>query len=199
MTRLGTLTYDPPVIAPVGTPLAEWITPEQFLVEADPLEIPPLLRVLLTSDGSMTTMLQSLRLGPIDVEVIRQGEEPIDPETALRLGVRPLEAAITRHVWLSHAGQRLLYAVSVLPTSHLNAELAEGIRRGVEPLGRLLDACGRPAVRDHLRIGRLQNAALADTLGAEPSVRLWCRTYRLAVEHTLTASIVEVFSPRLIE
>ena len=199
MTRLGRLTYDPPVIAPVGTPLAEWITPEQFLIEADPVETPPLLRVLLTSDGSMTTLLESLRLGPIDLEVIRQGEEPIDTETAQRLGVRPREAAITRHVWLSHAGQRLLYAVSVLPTSHLDAALAEGIRRGVEPLGRLLDACGRPAVRDHFRIGRLQNTTLADAFGAGPSDRLWCRTYRLAVEHTLTASIVEVFSPRLLE
>jgi chorismate-pyruvate lyase len=52
-------------------------------------------------------------------------------------------------------------------------------------------------VRDGLRIGRIHNPGLADALGAPPSDPLWCRRYRLAVEQVMTASIFEVFSPRL--
>ena len=172
MTRLRGLTYDPRVIAPVSTTPQDWATAEDFLAETDPREVSPLLRILLTSDGSMTTLLEALRGGAHD-------------------------PAITRHVWLTHAGHRLVYAVSVLPIASLSPSLAEEIRRGVEPLGRLLDARGRPAVRDGLRIGRIHNPGLADALGTPPSDPLWCRRYRLAVEQALTASIFEVFSPRL--
>lgn len=185
------------MIAPVSTTPPEWATAEGFLAETDPHEVSPILRILLTSDGSMTTLLEALRGGRIDLDVVRQGEEPIDDDTARRLGVRAHDPAITRHVWLTHDGRRLVYAFSILPTASLSPSLAEGIRRGVEPLGRLLDACGRPAVRDGLRIGRIHNADLSDALGTPSSAPLWCRRYRLAVEQTLTASIVEVFSPRL--
>jgi chorismate-pyruvate lyase len=185
------------VIAPVSTTPQDWATAEDFLAETDPREVSPLLRILLTSDGSMTTLLEALRGGRIDLDVVRQGEEPVDDDTARRLGVRAHDPAITRHVWLTHAGRRLVYAVSVLPIASLSPSLAEEIRRGVEPLGRLLDACGRPAVRDGLRIGRIHNHGLADALGAPPSDPLWCRRYRLAVEQVMTASIFEVFSPRL--
>lgn len=197
LTRLRGLTYDPRVIAPVSTTPQDWATAEDFLAEMDPREVSPLLRILLTSDGSMTTLLEALRGGRIDLDVVRQGEEPIDDDTARRLGVRAHDPAITRHVWLTHDGHRLVYAFSVLPIASLSPSLAEGIRHGVEPLGRLLDACGRPAVRDGLRIGRIHNPGLADALGAPPSDPLWCRRYRLAVEQVLTASIFEVFSPRL--
>src|SRR3989338_362874 len=129
LTRLRGLTYDPRVIAPVSTTPQDWATAEDFLAETDPREASPLLRILLTSDGSMTTLLEALRGGRGEID-----------------GVRP-----------TPAGRRLVYAVSVLPIASLSPSLAEEIRRGVEPLGRLLDACGRPAVRDGLRIGRIHN------------------------------------------
>ena len=192
MIRPVVLTPSAPDLAP-----AEWLTPEQFLAGVDSTGISPLYRVLLTSDGSMTTLLSALRLGRIDLDVVHQGEEPLDLETARHLGVSAHQRAMTRQVWLTHEGQRLLYASSVFPVTLLSPALADGLREASEPLGRLLDGCGRPAVRDRLRIGRLEHPALAEALGGAPSDRLWCRMYRLAVEHTLTASIIEVLSPRL--
>jgi chorismate-pyruvate lyase len=186
----------PRVIA-LATASIAWKTLEEFLAEADPLVIPPVLRLLLTSDGSMTTALEALRAGRVSVEVVRQGEESIDDDTAQRLGVSPRQTAVSRHVWLTHAGERLLYAVSVLPMESLAPEVATEIRRGIEPLGRLFDTTNRAVIRDGLRIGRLHNPELADAFGVDPGEHLWCRAYRLAVERTLTASIVEVFSPRL--
>lgn len=196
MTRLFGVTYDPPVIASPGTSL-DWKTPARFLAETDPAEVFPVLRMLLISDGSMTASLEALTMGPIDVEVVRQGEEPLDDDTADRLGVPPRQTAVVRHVWLTHRGQKLLYASSIFPSASLSAELAEGLRQGSQPLGRLLDACGGTAVRDGLRIGRLQDAALALAFGTAPSERLWCRVYRLTAESTLSAWIFEVFSPHL--
>lgn len=206
LTAFETLTYDPRVarppvttLSPVSAASVPWLTPEQFLSGLDPFEISPLLRILLTSDGSMTTLLGALRLAPIDLEVVRQDEEPLDVETARHLGVRAHQPTIARHAWLTHTGHRLLYAASVLPTASLSPALADGVRRASEPLGRLLDGCGRPVMRDRLRIGRLDHPALAEALGGAPDDRLWCRSYRLTVEQTLTASIFEVFSPRLID
>jgi len=206
LTASEILTYDPRVarlpvttFSPISVVSVSWASPEQFLAGLDPLEISPLLRVLLTSDGSMTTLLEAVRLAPVDLEVIRQDEEPLDDDAALHLGVRARQPTITRHVWLSQAGHRLLYASSVLPTATLSPTLADGVRRALEPLGRLLDGCGRAVMRDRLRIGRLDHPALAEALGGAAAERLWCRSYRLTVEQTLTASIFEVFSPRLVD
>jgi chorismate-pyruvate lyase len=186
----------PRVIAPATTSIA-WKTLEEFLAEVDPLEVAPVLRVLLASDGSMTTALEALRVGRISVEVVRQGEESIDDDTAQRLGVSPRQTAVSRHVWLTHAGDRLVYAMSILPLESLAPDVATEVRRGIEPLGRLFDTGSRAVIRDGLRIGRLHNPDLASAFGAAPADLLWCRAYRLAVERTLTASIVEVLSPRL--
>jgi chorismate-pyruvate lyase len=186
----------PRVIAIATTSIA-WKTHAEFLSEVDPLEVSPVLRLLLTCDGSMTTALEALRGGRVDLELVRQGEEPIDADTASRLGVSPRQTAVSRHAWLTHAGERLLYAVSVLPLELLNPAVAVEVRRGVEPLGRLFDTADRAVLRDGLRIGRVYDPELAVAFGADSSAALWCRSYRLAVERTLTASIVEVLSPRL--
>ncbi|MFZ5877380.1 MAG: chorismate--pyruvate lyase family protein [Nitrospirota bacterium] len=174
-----------------------WKTHAEFLSEVDPQEASPVLRLLLTCDGSMTTALEALRGGRVDLELVRQGEEPIDADAARRLGVSSRQTAVSRHAWLTHAGERLLYAVSVLPLESLNPAVAVEVRRGVEPLGRLFDTADRAVLRDGLRIGRVYDPELSAAFGVGPSVALWCRSYRLAVEHTLTASIVEVLSPRL--
>jgi chorismate-pyruvate lyase len=186
----------PRVIALATTSIA-WKTLEEFLAEVDPSEVPPLLRLLLTADGSMTTALEALRASRISVEVVRQGEESLDDDTARRLDVSPRQTAVSRHVWLTQGGERLLYAVSVLPLESLAPDVAAEVRRGIEPLGRLFDTTSRAVIRDGLRIGRILHPDLAAAFGADPAEVLWCRAYRLAVERTLTASIVEVFSPRL--
>src|SRR5574341_1490413 len=173
----------PRVIALATTSIA-WKTLEEFLAEADPLEVAPVLRLLLVSDGSMTTALEALRMGRITVEVVRQGEESIDDDTARRLDVAARQTAVSRHVWLTHAGERLLYAVSVLPLECLAPEVATEVRRGIEPLGRLFDTKSRAVIRDGLRIGRIQNSDLAQAFGADPADGLWCRAYRLAVDRT---------------
>jgi chorismate-pyruvate lyase len=186
----------PRVIALATTSIA-WKTHEEFLSEVDPGEVSPVLRLLLTCDGSMTTALEALRGGRVGVELVQQGEEPLDADTARRLGVSARQTAVSRHAWLTHAGERLLYAVSVLPLASLSPEIATEVRRGIEPLGRLFDTANRAVLRDGLRIGRVHDPELAAAFGVHPSTALRCRTYRLAVERTLTASIVEVLSPRL--
>lgn len=196
LTGLQTVTYDPRVIALLGTSI-EWKTPSEFFSSTDSAEVSSVLRVLLTTDGSMTTALEALRMGPVQLEVVRQGEEPMDDATALCLGVPPQQPAVARQVWLTHEGCKLLYAFSLLPLATLSPDLAEGIRRQAQPLGRLLDASGRAAIREGLRIGRVSDPALAVALGASPSERLWCRTYRLMAEGALSASILEIFSPSL--
>ncbi len=186
----------PRVIA-LATSSIAWKTLDDFLSDVHPSEVSPVLRLLLASDGSMTTALEALRMGRISLEVVRQGEDPIDEATARLLDVAPHQTGVTRHVWLTHAGERLVYAMSVLPIESLAPDVATEIRRGIEPLGRLFDTGHRAVIRDGLRIGRLHNPDLAKAFGADPAEPLWCRAYRLAVERTLTASIVEVLSPRL--
>lgn len=181
----------------LGTTSITWKTLEEFLAVVNPLEVAPVVRLLLASDGSMTTALEALRVGRISVEVVRQGEESIDDDSARRLGVSPRQTAVSRHVWLTHGDERLVYAMSVLPTGSLAPEVAAEVRRGIEPLGRLFDTASRAVIRDGLRIGRLHDPDMAKAFGADPADLLWCRAYRLAVERTLTASIVEVLSPRL--
>ncbi|MDC4205629.1 MAG: chorismate pyruvate-lyase family protein [Candidatus Manganitrophus sp.] len=82
----------------------EWLTMEAFWEGCRRNPIDPVLRLLLTSDGTLIRHLESLFLSSVKVAIQDQREILIDEEHASRIGIPAGEKGIQRKVWLSAGG-----------------------------------------------------------------------------------------------
>ena len=181
----------------IPTSTFRWLSSDDFFKSEAAARIPPVLRVLLTSDGTITTALQALLLTPIGVEIIRQEEVRLDAAAAEFLAVEPGLDALARDVCLTARGRRWVYASSVLLTDGLPRPLLAALRTRRKPLGLLLNESGKPLTRDKLRIAQITNREAARVLGFPEDGSLWARRYRMSLGEKLWADIREFFSPDL--
>lgn len=153
----------------------------------------PVLRLLLTSDGTITTSLQALWMSPIGVEVLRQDEIKLDTGMADFLAADPGTGALAREVCLTAHRQRLVCASSVILLEGLDRPLLQALRSGQKPLGLLLQEFGRPVLRDRLEIARIDDPSLIKTLDATAAGPVWMRRYRMGLRSKWIAFIQEQF------
>jgi len=157
-----------------------WINADDFIKTAEAARMDPVLRILLTSDGTITTSIEALTLGPVGVEVLRQEEVGIEAPAAVFLAAVPGSRALSREVYLTANGRRLVCASSVILTEGLDRPLLQALRAGRKPLGRLLRESGRPVVRDRLQI-------------ASADGPVWMRRYRMGLGSKWIGLIQEQF------
>lgn len=195
----------------------EWLTKEEFWDACRRNPIDPLLRLLLTSDGTLIRHLESLFLNSVEVAIQDQREILIDEEHASRMGIPAGEKGIQRKVWLalgapsaaSPAGEwskartpaaradRKVFAISTFPLSGLKPDFHQEVLLGQKPIGRILEAQHLLTRRDRLEIARLSLPPVAEELGLQPRELFWARRYRLVVSDQVSGVIFEAFSPSL--
>lgn len=177
----------------------EWLTREAFWEACRRNPIDPVLRLLLTSDGTLIRHLQSLFLASVKVAVQDQREVLIDEEDASWIGIPAGEKGIQRKVWLSAGarGDRKVFAVSTFPLSGLKPDLYQEILLGQKPIGRIIEALRLPTRRDRLEITRLALPQVAEALGLQPGELFWARRYRLTISDQVSGGLFEAFSPSL--
>jgi chorismate-pyruvate lyase len=158
-----------------------WITAEDFFKDGASVRMNPVLRILLMSDGSTTAMLQALWLSPIQVDVIRQKELPLDPLMAEFLKVEPGATALAREAWLTANGRRLVYASSMILLEGLSRPLLQAVSGRQKPLGTLFHEAGQPVVRDRLQIASVSDASIQKVPGQTAGGPFWLRRYRLSL------------------
>jgi chorismate-pyruvate lyase len=173
---------------------ARWLRGDEFLKSDAAARMDPVLRLLLTSDGTITTSLQALMRTPIGVEVIRQEDIRIDKATAEFLTAQPGSDALARDVWLTGKGRRLVYASSIIVLEGLRRPLLESLRTGEKPLGLLLQESGEPVIRDRLQIARIADPSGIQWMGLAGSGPIWLRRYRMTIRSKSTALIQEQFT-----
>ncbi len=153
--------------------------------------------MILTSDGLLTTALQSLFLVPVEVEILRQEDCVLNDEAA---GFLHLESGIPSHVrevWLKAKGKRIVFARSVIPLDGFPPSLLRALSEKPIPLGLLLQETGRPTIKDRMKVCGLENRAAPGVPkpsffpGDDP---LWARRYRLNHGDKNGVFIEEIFS-----
>lgn len=154
----------------------------------------PILRMLLTSDGTITASLQALMMSPIGVEVFGQEEIRIDKAVAEFLSTRTDSEALARDVWLTGKGRRLVYASSIILLDALRRPLFEALRTGVKPLGLLLQESGEPVIRDRLQIACITDPSGRRRIGLPGTGASWSRRYRMTIRSKPAALIQEQFA-----
>jgi chorismate-pyruvate lyase len=146
-------------------------------------KIPPLLRTLLVTDGTVTKLLEAYCWEPIKVETLFQGEVVVDhdvPELDTPAGSAVLKRQVVLHGLRSN--RIYIYAESFIRADRLWKGVREDLLSGRLGIGELLHDRRLETYREILRVGREEVGDLAAVMklrkifGKEP---LLYRTYRI--------------------
>ena len=105
---------------------------------AERVELRPLHRILLTTDGSITRILEAVEMCPVEVEAVLQEVVEAPREIAALLGIRPGEEVNHRVVNLRTPERVLVRACSYAALSRLEPEFREQAMRAEKPIGRIM-------------------------------------------------------------
>lgn len=179
---------------------------------------PPLLRLLLLSDGTVTHFLEGLFLKTISFELERQSEVIISDKDAKRLSIPKGEKGIERRGWLTFSPPlpdrfgnrsrisrrvcksnkgRLLYAISIFPLAKLSPRLSHEILLGQKPLGQIILDQDLLFRRHALEMGRFKLPEIAQAFGFSDQEPVWARRYQLTLSGSVSGLLFEAISPTL--
>ena len=168
----------------------------------------PIDRTLITSDGTVTTMLEACTGEPIVTVLVRQSgpaslavlEREIgrwwQPSTEL-LDLAPAERLIARRVLLTgrHSGAAFVAAESLVVADRLPDPTVFDIDRVGTSLGRLLNTSGLATRRRIVEVVEARDAAVSARLGVTRTACLARRTYTIATTEQTLAAVTEWIVP----
>ena len=171
-------------------------------------DLDPFDRMLLTADGTVTTLLEASTGEQIVTRATRQsGPASIDrllsatgrwwhPAEGL-LDLAPTDQLIVRRVSLRgvHSGVAYVLAESLVVPDRLPAAIAERLHRDGASLGRLLAADQMETRRDLLQVDAVQAGEACEYLAVRPDARLWRRTYTIVTGRRTVAAVTEWLVP----
>ncbi|QSZ67956.1 DUF98 domain-containing protein [Methanofollis aquaemaris] len=109
-------------------------------LEKDVGTLSPMQKILLGTDGSVTTLLENVLGCDVTVHTLSQKVMPADEDVAVSLGISAGEPVNHRIVTLNESenGKILLYAVSDTPLSRLEPSFKDDLMRADIPIGRIM-------------------------------------------------------------
>ena len=192
------------ITATLDRPLDGWAPPDP----TRSLDVDPFDRMLLTADGTVTTLLEACTDEPIVTGTTRlAGPATLDqlltasgrwwhPDARL-LEPTPLEQLIVRQVTLRGARSGVAYvlAESLVVPHRLPRVIADRLRQPGASLGRLLAASQLETRREVLDIVAVRAAEAGEHLGVRPGARLARRTYTIVIGRRIVAAVTEWLAP----
>lgn len=146
-------------------------------------KIPPLLRTLLVTDGTVTKLLEAYCWEPIKVETLFQGEVVIEhdiPELDTPAGTAVLKRQVVLHGLRSN--KIYIYAESFIRADRLWKGVREDLLTGRLGIGELLHDRRLETYREVLKVGREEVGELATVLNLKKMYAkepMLYRTYRI--------------------
>jgi chorismate-pyruvate lyase len=175
---------------------------------SDSLDFDPFDRMLLTADGTVTSLIEACTGEPITTRTTRQaGPATLDrlltitggwwhPDAGL-VELAPVEQLIARRAILCgvRSGTTYVLAESLVVPNRLPGVDAERLGSEGTSLGRLLATGRLETRREVLQITAVRAGEAADHLDVGPSATLACRTYRIVVGQQAAAVVTEWLPP----
>lgn len=158
-------------------------TPRQQQINVK--RLPPILRTLLVTDGTVTKVLEAFFWEPVNVEAVEQksatASAPIDS-----LGIEQGETYLSRDVRLrgKESGDIYVWAHSIIRTRELPAEITRELIEGRIGIGQLLRTKGLETYREVIDVFEENN------VGADSCI---CRTYRIYLHDVPAITVTEKF------
>ena len=156
----------------------------------------PVQKMLLGTDGSVTSLLEVITGSPVEIETLVQRFVPADEAVAAELKVNPGEDVNYRVVKLKKAGtdETLIYAVSHTPLKRLDASFKEDLTRADIPIGVILKKHQIESRREIGDAGFLRaDRDLSRIFGVFPRELMLRRNYRIIRHGKPLIAIEETF------
>lgn len=167
---------------------------ENFDIEA----VPPFLRVLLVTDGTVTKSLEAYFWEPVVVDNL--GQSPVTATSNNDwVGIKQGEVALQREVRLRGANSNTVYAYakSLLRLEFLPEQVRNDLLEGRIGIGELLRELGLETYREILDMGREIDESVSPVFETARCGELLYRTYRVLMNGEPTILITEKFPYRL--
>ncbi len=150
--------------------------------------LPPFLRVLLTTDGTVTKSLESYFWEPVNVRNCGQKYVALEVDAPVIMR-NSGDTVLKRTVQLlgSSTGSCYATAVSLICTELLQADLRQRLECGRVGVGELLRECGLETYREIVAVG--EGSVDKELM---PAAAIW-RCYRIMMNHKPFIQITESF------
>lgn len=156
----------------------------------------PMQKVLIGTDGSVTSLLEMATGHPVTVTTRVQDVVGADPDAAAALEIEPGDEVNYRVVELkdSVTGETLIFAASCTPLRRLAPEFRQDLMRADIPIGRIL-CRHRIESRREITDARVVSAGaeLARTFGVHRCEPMLSRKYRIIHREEPLIAIEEIF------
>jgi beta-ribofuranosylaminobenzene 5'-phosphate synthase len=164
-------------------------------MENTSLKLSKAQRLLLITDGSVTTLLEVLTGKPIVVTTLLQQVVEADAERASALDVEEGDSLNYRVVVLKNDDndQPLIYAESYTPIARLQKEFRHDLMKADVPIGRIMKQRKIESRREIRRIETICNEELSELFGVAQNVSLLSRTYDIISHNMVLIQITETF------
>ena len=152
-------------------------------------------RLLLMTDGSVTTLLEVLTGKPVVVKTLLQQVVRADTERAAALDVEEGDNINYRVVVLKNDDndRPLIYAESYTPIARVQKEFRHDLMKADIPIGRILTKRRIESRREIRRVGTTSNDELSELFGVPHNVPLLSRTYDIISNGMVLIQITETF------
>jgi len=164
-------------------------------MENTTLKLSKAQRLLLVTDGSVTTLLEVLTGKPIAVTTLLQQVVEADAERASALDVEEGDSLNYRVVVLKNDDddQPLIYAESYTPIARLQREFRHDLMKADIPIGHIMKQRKIESRREIRRIETVCNEELNELFGVAQNVSLLSRTYDIISHGMVLIRITETF------
>lgn len=154
--------------------------------------LPPFLRTLLVTDGTVTKSLEAYYWEPVAVEAVTN--QVLEAQSPIAwLDVQAGEEVVARKVLLRGKGSQTLYAsaFSIIRLSLIPEQLRDRLLSGKLGIGELMREYGLETYRDIQEFGRTRDMSRYG--GPETDMPCVYRTYRIIFDHRPVILVSECF------
>ncbi|MFO7966523.1 MAG: chorismate pyruvate-lyase family protein [Archaeoglobaceae archaeon] len=155
----------------------------------NPAQPNPIHKILLTTDGSITTILEAITGKQIKVETVEQKIIQADKETAQQLNIEQGDEVNYRVVNLKAGEDIVAHAVSHTPLKRLKEDFREDLMKADLPIGNIINK-HQLEVRREINWGRIEPA---DSLTIFDEDRILSRNYSIIHNGDILINITEYF------
>jgi chorismate-pyruvate lyase len=157
--------------------------------------LPPFLRMLLVTDGTVTKSIEAFFWEPVEVYVLTHSYRPSEneyPEINVKVG----DFVVMRRVVLRGATTRTPYAFaeSVIGGDCINPEIRGKLIKERKRIGEVLRDSRRETFREVFRIERSKAGEWATRLEINRDDFVVAREYKIYCDHRPTIQIKEIFA-----
>ncbi|MBI5253387.1 MAG: DUF98 domain-containing protein [Euryarchaeota archaeon] len=160
------------------------------------LKVPlsPLQKILLTTDGSVTRILEAIRGREIFVETEKQKIIKADKKIAGLLKIKEGDKVNYRAVNLRDLSGVLIHAISYAPLKRLRKEFREDVMKRDVPIGKILAKLKLEARREIKNFGSMKaDKKLSTLFGIPVNALLLKRNYNIIHNNEILLNVTEVF------